>query len=245
MSKINKLGKSTFVIAILSFVLVAVLAFGGTYAYFSASSKNAVTKEVTMGHLRIADGAWATEGTIIEESKFAVPNQTIINKDVEVGVTSNVNYFIRAIFSYNIKLSGTHAQTEQTPCADANEALLDIVLDSAWKGEGVDANAGKAVYTETTETDGSKTNTAYLYLTTAQEGAEAAQTETLNLNVKVRPEIGQVSSEHFMDAEITIKVTFQVIQADYIISGTDTPSTTEETAVATLKTAFNTAFGVQ
>jgi predicted ribosomally synthesized peptide with SipW-like signal peptide len=61
MTKINKLGKSTFVIAILSFVLVAVLAFGGTYAYFSATAEAGGTN-VTLGTITLTDTTTKAEG---------------------------------------------------------------------------------------------------------------------------------------------------------------------------------------
>lgn len=125
MTKINKLGKSTFVIAILSFILVAVLAFGGTYAYFSSVSGRAAGK-VTTGHLTLAvseDDAAVSQinGYTIASNKIVQPGQRLVgagNKDedgnwtlnetseegadVNATVTSNINYYLRVKFDVKV-----------------------------------------------------------------------------------------------------------------------------------------------
>ncbi len=114
MTKINKLGKSTFVIAILSFILVAVLAFGGTYAYFSAVSGRAAGTLKT-GHLSLT----ATGDIIDTINGFTVANNTIVQPGQNlVGtakadgtndpdtltavVNTNINYYIRVKFDVDI-----------------------------------------------------------------------------------------------------------------------------------------------
>jgi predicted ribosomally synthesized peptide with SipW-like signal peptide len=121
MTKINKLGKSTFVIALLSFVLVAVLSFGGTYAYFSAVSGRAAGV-IKTGHLSLV----TKEGSeIIDQiSKMTVANNTITQPgqrlvgdkvvgsdgntddtngaDIDITVTTNINYYIRVKFEVKV-----------------------------------------------------------------------------------------------------------------------------------------------
>lgn len=82
MTKINKLGKSTFVIAILSFLLVAVLAFGGTYAYFSAQSKTA-TGSIDLGNLTVGEvtGDAISSNAITFDTTVAQPNQQILTNE--------------------------------------------------------------------------------------------------------------------------------------------------------------------
>ncbi len=52
--KSKKLTKSTFAIIIMAIVMVAMIAFGGTYAYFTASSTQDETK-ISTGYLKIRD----------------------------------------------------------------------------------------------------------------------------------------------------------------------------------------------
>ena len=59
-TKSKKMTKSTFAIIIMAVVMVAMLAFGGTYAYFTATATKK-TGEVTTGHVKLsADGATFT-----------------------------------------------------------------------------------------------------------------------------------------------------------------------------------------
>lgn len=216
MTKINKLGKSTFVIAILSFLLVAVLAFGGTYAYFSATATPAGA-DITMGHLRIGEDGATWDTAKISAIGKAVPGQPIITTDngsCTVDIDSNVRYFVRAHIDYSVELKTTGCNDETTgteeacDCADRDVEVLLITATLASEGaEGW--LAGSDIETN---------KTGYYYLNKVQDASDEVQTESFAITAKVNPEVGQVASEHFMDAVITITVTFDVIQADYIIS---------------------------
>ena len=83
MTKYSKIKKSSFAILALSLILVAVLAFGGTYAYFN-DSVTADGGSVTTATLVLTDTVAITAAT-----DDLVPNQTI---DIELG---------------NVELSGT------------------------------------------------------------------------------------------------------------------------------------------
>jgi predicted ribosomally synthesized peptide with SipW-like signal peptide len=108
--KIKKIGKSSFVIAILSFVLVAVLAFGGTYAYFTAKTNN-VHGSVTTGHLNIdpinATGVKGTvEGNALTfANPIVVPNEVLVNSVFSTTVKNNIDFYSRVKFSVKITLS--------------------------------------------------------------------------------------------------------------------------------------------
>ena len=230
MTKINKLGKSTFVIAILSFILVAVLAFGGTYAYFSARSTEA-TATITLGHLKI-DGNASFDQDALTALGVAVPNELIItasNGTFGVDVDSNIEYFIRANITYTATAVGTHAS--ETTCDDATglEVLL-ITPDGDWAaGADVDATSKEGWY----------------YLTKAQPAGTLADGKyvtphTFDITARVNPEVGRYQSQHWMDATIKITVVFEVIQANYIVG--DAAVDMEKTyTVQELATAFGTA----
>ena len=113
MTKINKFGKSTFMIAILSFVLVAVLAFGGTYAYFSAVAGRAAGT-VKTGHLSLAiDGnddslidaindLTVASNTIAEPGQLLVGENDTTGKTVTATVNTNIDYYIRVKFEVDV-----------------------------------------------------------------------------------------------------------------------------------------------
>lgn len=214
MSKINKLGKSTFVIAILSFLLVAVLAFGGTYAYFSANA-TAATGDVKLGHLTLNTTtiAGATEGTIIAN---AVPNQKVIDSTsnaVTVAVDSTIDFFVRAKVSYTVE---TKDHTCDQTCTDKNlKEVLILTVGDTWDEDA----------TYTSAVDGER----IFYLKKAQ----ASGTESVSLGVDgtVNEYVGNIASKHFMDATITVSITFEAIQADFILGDdVDVDTTTEYTA---------------
>ncbi len=203
MTKINKLGKSTFVIAILSFLLVALLAFGGTYAYFSANA-TATTGKITMGHLKIGTDGAKFDSSVISTSLKAVPNQTIIsstNGGVSCAVDSNIKYFARAKVEYSVEIKDTTISHTSCSCADKDIKLVAITLPSTtdWAFQTTAAADGQGYYYNTK--------------------AQAADTNSvaLKIDAKVSAQAGQVASTHFMDAEITVTVTFELIQADYIM----------------------------
>jgi predicted ribosomally synthesized peptide with SipW-like signal peptide len=124
MTKINKLGKSTFVIAILSFILVAVLSFGGTYAYFSAVSGRAAGS-IKTGHLSlVATGDVVTQinNMIVANNTITQPGQRLVGdpgvgqdgngSNLSVKVTTNIDYYIRVKFEVVVK-PGRYSWSEQ------------------------------------------------------------------------------------------------------------------------------------
>lgn len=213
MSKINKLGKSTFVIAILSFLLVAVLAFGGTYAYFSDAAK-ADTTSITMGKLTLGD---VTATTTIEKDAKVVPNQPIFSGDTTVAVDTTIAYFARVTMKISeVKLAGSHAAEDG--CADAAIDLLSVTDAAGW----------------TKDTEAAEDTYVYYDLT-----ANAVSEDiTITLNVKVNSEVGKQSSEHYMEATVTVNVTVEVIQADYILGDGSAVAPGTAAELATVKAAF-------
>ena len=77
--KSKKMTKSTFAIIIMGIVMVAMLAFGGTFAYFTAKASDK-TASVTMGHVRLAASgdAFETAATgVMPGDKVAVGGVTL------------------------------------------------------------------------------------------------------------------------------------------------------------------------
>jgi len=212
MSKINKLGKSTFVIAILSFLLVAVLAFGGTYAYFSDNAST-TSKTITMGHLYLTNPT-ATFSASIDTA--AVPNQPVFGaQGATATVTSNIAYFAKVSIEIGNIETKTVNGVDHTKCSCEEKSITNLLdIDESKLPDGWE-----------------KSGDAY-YLTKAAAAADG--TLTLPVSAKIKSTIGNGGSQHFMDATVTVVVTFEVVQADYIIGeGTATATTATPTQIDT------------
>ena len=218
MSKINKLGKSTFVIAILSFLLVAVLAFGGTYAYFSAQS-NLVSGSITTGNLHIGSIEADKEGLVtsnaINFSGVAQPNQVIVDSTFSATVTGNIAYYTRVKFEVTVAKSTeeghTHAKGD-TDCADAiTKAIEALVFDAETDNTGWEAG---------TFATGDNTKSSAYYYKLAPSAT--AQKENFKVKIQVADFLGRAvagtaeTCTYWMDATITVSIQFEVLQASYL-----------------------------
>lgn len=224
MSKINKLGKSTFVIAILSFLLVAVLAFGGTYAYFTAKSQN-VSGTFKTGHLRITSISKGTgESDTMTITNVVVPGQTDIYGDgatVTTTVNTNIDFFTRVKFNVTVEPKGgddhKHYHTTEASCKDylaPNEyhKILNFEIGADWEAEGTADYASEVIFYNLKRTEATSDVTA---------GNEEV---TFTFNADLAPWLGAngVTGEEafgcpfWMDATITVTVTVEVLQADYV-----------------------------
>ena len=210
MSKINKLGKSTFVIAILSFLLVAVLGFGGTYAYFSANS-DAYGNTFTTGHVTMTA---PTEVTSVTADSLVVPGQPIIDKALSVGTKANVDSVLFAVVAATVTGTGTDISIGNTA-----EDEIKLAVDAGWT----------PLTTTTTGT------TVYVYGTTNGVFKDAAITTDNAKPFTANPIYldKEVKGEKNMDVEVTLTITFYITQADYL--GTKNG----DNALATDKSAKN------
>ena len=85
--KSKKMTKSTFAIIIMAIAMVAMLAFGGTYAYFTAQAKE-VESEITMGHVHLT--SQATEKFTASVSDV-LPGDEILTGGVVLTVDTSSN----------------------------------------------------------------------------------------------------------------------------------------------------------
>lgn len=219
MSKINKLGKSTFVIAILSFILVAVLTFGGTYAYFSAKS-GVKTGTVTMGTLKLTDTGFTASEKIFTEGSIAQPNQQLFGAtgrefSVTTDATTNISYYTRVKFTVTVTpaVGATHAThgAELTDNMNAIDILTIEIKSKAWE-KGVALASG----------DNAKTESSYYYyqLAPTKVTTAGATTEKFMVdNLQVKPILGVDDCTYWMGATVTVSIQFEVLQADYLKDG--------------------------
>ncbi len=216
MTKINKLGKSTFVIAILSFLLVAVLAFGGTYAYFSDSAEvNA--KPVTMGTLQLDVSApEGQESIFVKEGTIAVPNQKIINGEtIDIAMTqeTNIAYFLRFKIETEVTGATTHnggtagaAESENTGdnVGDDHTKILNVTVGGS---EGWVTSGDLDDVTEGVQADG------YYYLPYDEDGYTKGDDKNITFTVQIHDWVGANGCTAYMGATVNVKVTVEALQA--------------------------------
>ena len=92
MTKYSKIKKSSFAILALSLILVAVLAFGGTYAYFTDQTDK-VSSTLTTASLSVDTNA---ASVVLATDSIVVPNQPIITDKITVTPTMDTNVIIIA-----------------------------------------------------------------------------------------------------------------------------------------------------
>ena len=223
MTKINKVGKSTFVIAILSFLLVAVLAFGGTYAYFSAKTEPAGGK-ITMGalyvYLKDDKSALLSGDTALGEITIAQPNQEILKATYTVDMKktasenkSTVSAFVRVKITAELNLAMNTAKTAYTGNTGGDSHITPatiFAITSNSKNWYYNAADGYTYYVADKK-DGA-----------SSKAAELTDSAELPVSIIVNKDVGDDGSTFFMGAKGTFAIVVEAIQADYLDSSDKT-----------------------
>lgn len=121
MTKYKKLTKSTFAIIALSLVLVAVLAFGGTYAYFSANAN--ASGSITTGTLKLT----ATSETL---TLSATEDSLVPNQSVEVKM-DNFKLEGNTVSALRMKLEITGITGTGAPDLATAKTMFELTLTAA------------------------------------------------------------------------------------------------------------------
>lgn len=220
MSKINKIGKSSFVVAILSFLLVAVLAFGGTYAYFSDHAEASMTSPITTGYLQLDGSVTSVDNTIkVADGKYAVPNQQIIDAvttPISVNVNSNINYRIMATVTATFTLVGHTSECTEEACPDCQVAPIQLVCNTTQNADWIVVGDGTAVVDPENKAVTTITYTLYEKAVSEATDKSADLSESIKFTAQMNKDMGKEESTHFMDSTFTITVNFRVAQADFV-----------------------------
>ena len=102
--KSKKMSKSTFAVILMAIAMIAMLAFGGTYALFTANAAAATSSEVTTGTVKLDAGATATLAVTYatepgaDDAELLLPGDTVTlttnianNSTVKVYVFAKIN----------------------------------------------------------------------------------------------------------------------------------------------------------
>lgn len=190
-TKKRKMSKSTFAIIIMAVVMVAMLAFGGTYAYFTASATTK-TGEITTGHVKLsANGAEFT--SIMDD---VLPGDALFGADatLTIDTTDDVGNYVAIKFT----ITGGDGLS-----INANSIV-------AAEGEGWYASGTKDIYIWGT----SATNCV------AESATVTVPLTRLVIPTNVEDNWDEgtpANSEHsLMDATITVRMEARSIQASHL-----------------------------
>lgn len=199
--KSKKMTKSTFAVIIMAVLMVAMLAFGGTYAYFTASSGEK-TGTATTGTLTIGG---TVEFAASDES--LVPNQTItLGTPSTLTVTGTTIAAYRVAFSYTLTKGGS-AFTETK---GQEKFSLDMV-----DGEGTSVVGA----TWTKHTDG------YYYYNKVATGDSIANLGTIVSAFQIA--LDDSADDTYQGITVNYTITIQAAQAEYV-DGTTAEYETED-----------------
>jgi len=182
--KSKKMTKSTFAIIIMAIAMVAMLAFGGTYAYFTATTSAVDSGEVTMGYVKLSTTAVAGFTTAVADR---LPGDTVLNGGVTLDPTGTSRLATDgAYLAVRITIGGTAA-------ASASALGFDTALGNDWQETSKDSG----IYITKEVVKASKT----IFATGFTIPASLADTWT-----------GTSSTQGLMGKTITIKVESAAVQ---------------------------------
>ena len=195
--------------------MVAMLAFGGTFAYFTAETGN-VTGGATVGTVEITTGATTT---ITAASTYAVPGATIYDDEsITLKSNSTVDTYVFATLTAQIDGQDLFVRTGTDPdytYASAISAELGSVTASTWAA--VSGHDGVYGYRVPASTQPS----AFIFTVTLNEDIEEHHAQNGESNFDVTHNIYTYSgsdytayAENLEGQTITVTVTFQAIQAE-------------------------------
>ena len=186
--KSKKMTKSTFAVIIMAIAMVALLAFGGTYAYFTATATDVASENLKTGYVKLSTNATA-ESTFVST---VLPGEKLMKEDITYTVDTtdeNGNYvFVKITLTSSV--------------AEVNAKLAEINLSELNLGTGWKASTDEAgVYYQESAID--------------DNGTAVVSKDALTLpNLTDNWTQGEATSDgKLMDAEITITFTAKSIQS--------------------------------
>ena len=201
--KSKKMTKSTFAIIIMAIVMVAMLAFGGTYAYFTAKA-NVVGSTVTTGTLKLETTGQVTFST----SGYLVPN-----KIQALGDMSTVKATGTTVAAYRIKFAVT----------DVSGAAEGVTVDDNFKSKItiniLDGSDNSLIKTDTTDAGWIKDGTTgYFYYnrTIAPEEHTVGGFTMEKIANKLVITLDAEADNTYQGLTITYEIAIESVQAEYV-----------------------------
>ena len=186
----------------MAIAIVALLAFGGSYAYFTASSGMTGGKVVT-GTLKM--GGAVTLNSTLDDS--FVPGQSIVVTGYENIAVSGNTYA-----AYRLKISELSIEDKDTSDAAPDGSLFTITVS------GLDQTTPEWV----------KHSDGYWYYYQVNTGD--AVTKLGNIIPSITISLAGTATNEYQNLEVTFGVTFEATQAEY--AGSNTNGYTAATTIA-------------
>ncbi|MBR6778926.1 MAG: SipW-dependent-type signal peptide-containing protein [Clostridia bacterium] len=213
--KSKKMTKSTFAIIIMAIAMVALMAFGGTYAYFTATTDKKSVTGLSTGtvHLTASAIAASPDAATIENNKV-VPGQKVAGR-VTIANASDVSTYV--FVKIVAQLEGVDASNQVTDEDDLAEGKY--MLDFA---DGV-AGSGEVAKTLTQYNDGSKDIAGVYYFETAPADANKTLAIYESVTFKAISTSTEATAGTLMGKTLTLtfatvaiqKATFDTVQDAY------------------------------
>ena len=204
MTKYSKIAKSSFAIILLSLVLVALLAFGGTYAYFTASVE--ASGSVTTGTLSLNNKT--AEVTLTLTDTKIVPNETIdlTSELAEITLEGNTVSALRITLG-DVEIT----DSEDAPFTDTEGyvklSLTDSNTTKVWKLNEEDDEDKAYYYTNlvvgTANTVDSLTS------------IEVDSLEDVLSNVAVGISLDKKAGNTYQNLTVSFTIKIEAVQAEY------------------------------
>lgn len=215
MTKYSKIKKSSFAILALSLILVAVLAFGGTYAYFSdkdtlGGSLTTATLTVTAG----TDTAITFTDTSIVPGQIVSLNDKLANAKLEGSTVSALRIKI-SVNETNGIVAGTPGVSDTSNTANPmDESLLKVVV------------ANKAVDGKTTW-GWKEGNDGYYYFTATVSNLTITSAASISLV------LDYTATNEWQGATVNFTVSIEAVQAEFTGgANTETQTWAEDQAIS-------------
>ena len=205
--KSKKMSKSTFAIIIMAIAMVAMLAFGGTYAWFTSSTITATSDATTqMGKIVLTASGDALSSTSLTAD--VLPGEPVFAEDAAFSIKDNSNrasfIFIKISATITLAAEGSEAEPLELNVEDLNANEAAGILKPLSGEAGV-------YYIETTETASQATSVGETYTISGFQASIANNEEnneyqlaTIELVVKVQA-IQQYGFEGAADAYTNVK----------------------------------------
>lgn len=153
-----------------------------------------------MGTLKI-DDLKTTDNAEINWDITVVPNQEF-GGSYKAVVNSDINYYSRVLLKASIVTSSD--KTHSTNCGDEVDDDIDIL--SIVMGDSYAKSSAE-------RTDG---YVAYYKLNPTTPNSNSTTDEVFDIGLKIHDWVGNGGCDYYMGATITIKIRFEIIQADYL-----------------------------
>ena len=223
----------------MAIAMVAMLAFGGTYAYFTAQTKTLNTNKLTIGTVKLVSDGTAT----IEATGTIVPGAKLISGNIGYTNSATVETLVAVVMS--VKIGNDNLTLEEDETVAGKLATYGVTLSTTadWDAPQYNETLGGFVYTLKSYTLEDSTKAAAVQFTNKDVTFDANEhrTETENSESVTAGKDGATLTSSIQGKEITITITAYQSQLFYQADGkTFKEYTTQDAVIADIVTALST-----